>query len=93
MIAEQVSHHPPITAYICMGEAGYMREMNFKSKMKFSGGSVAIYNVYKEYVELKPFEERFLLEQPLMTVHNLIIGQPYMDAGGKAALRNVKNPD
>jgi len=28
-----------------------------------------------------------------MTVHNLIIGQPYMDASGKASLRNVKYPN
>ena len=93
LIAEQVSHHPPITAYICLGDSGYTREMNFKSKMKFTKGSIAIFNTYKEYVEMRPYGERYLLEQPILSVHNLIIGQPYMDIGGKAALRNVKYPN
>ena len=61
--------------------------------MKFTKGSIAIFNTYKEYVEMRPYGERYLLEQPILSVHNLIIGQPYMDIGGKAALRNVKYPN
>jgi hypothetical protein len=76
-----------------MGDSGYVREMNFKSKMKFTKGSVAIFNTFKEYIEMRPHGERYLLEQPVLSVHNLIIGQPYMDAGGKSALRNVKCPN
>ena len=79
-LAEQVSHHPPICAYIMLGDSGYVREMNFQSKMKFSKGNLTLNNTFPEYVELKPFKERFLLQQPILSVHNLIIGSPYLDA-------------
>ena len=62
VLAEQVSHHPPLCAYITEGESGYVREMNFQSKMKFSKGNLTLYNVFPEYIELKPFKERFLLQ-------------------------------
>lgn len=37
-LAEQVSHHPPITAHITMGKNGYVREGCFRAKNKFSRG-------------------------------------------------------
>jgi hypothetical protein len=60
-LAEQVSHHPPITAYVLLGDSGYVREMNFRSKMMFKKGTIALVNTFKEYIELRPFRERFLL--------------------------------
>ena len=39
-LAEQVSHHPPISSYILIGDSGFTREMNFLSKMKFSKGTI-----------------------------------------------------
>lgn len=76
-----------------IGESGYVREMNFRSKMKISRGSIAFVNMFKEYLEFRPHGERFLLEQPTLSVHNLVIGSPYMDAGGKGYLRNVACPN
>lgn len=92
-ISEQVSHHPPITAYVILGDSGYQRQMNFRSKMKFSKGNITLTNVFKEYIELKPYNERYLLEQPNLSIHNLIIGSPYLDAGGKGYIRNVQCPN
>jgi len=88
-----VSHHPPITAYIMLGDSGYQREMNFRSKLKFTKGSIVFTNTFKEYIELKPHKERFIMEQPNLSVHNLIIGSPYLDAGGKSYIRNVNCTD
>jgi hypothetical protein len=88
-----VSHHPPILAYVQLGDSGYVREMNFKSKMKFSNGNITLTNTYKEYIEMRPYKERFLLEQPNLSVHNLIIGSPYLDAGGKGYIRNMACPN
>lgn len=93
VIAEQVSHHPPISAYVLLGDSGYVREMNFKSKMKFSKGNLTLVNTFKEYIELRPHGERFQIEQPALSIHNLIIGSPYLDTGGKAYVRNLACPD
>ena len=88
-----MSHHPPITAHVTIGDAGYVREMNFRSKMKFSKGNITLTNTFKEYIEMRPWKERYIMEQPLLSVHNLIIGTPYLDAGGKGVIRNLANPD
>lgn len=61
-LAEQVSHHPPICAYIMIGDSGYTREMNFQSKMKFNTGGLVLSNIFPEYIEMKPYKERFLLQ-------------------------------
>ena len=57
--------------------------------MKLKSGNITMANVFKEYIEFRPYGERFLLEQPSLSVHNLIIGSPYLDAGGKGYIRNV----
>ncbi len=61
--------------------------------MKFSKGTVALVNTFKEYIELRPHNERFLIDQPTLSAHNLIIGQPYLDAGGKGYIRNTACPN
>jgi hypothetical protein len=51
-LAEQVTHHPPVTAYIVIGDAGYKRETVLLGKTKFSKGSLDFVNSYKEYIEV-----------------------------------------
>jgi hypothetical protein len=39
--AEQVSHHPPITAYVCLGDNGsFKREVVHRARSNISMGSL-----------------------------------------------------
>lgn len=40
------------------------------------------------YVELEKYGEIYEIEQPPISVHNLIIGSLYIDIGGKSTIRN-----
>ena len=60
--------------------------------MKFSKGAVCFTNTYKEYIRLPRFNENYELFPAQSSVHNLIIGQPYVDMGGKGYVRNVQCP-
>jgi hypothetical protein len=60
-IAEQVSHHPPITAYAVIGDAGYTREVAVLGKTRFTKGGLEFYNPYKEYINFPKHKERFLM--------------------------------
>lgn len=91
--AEQVSHHPPITAYIVQGDSGYLKYTSNKVKSKFTGTSLSFSNVYKEYIEILPFGEKYHLKPPVVGVHNLIIGSPYLDPQGKGYVRNLACPN
>jgi hypothetical protein len=51
--------------------------------------------MYKWYVQLEGMGpggagvELFEIEQPTLSVHNLILGTPYMDIGGKSIVKNL----
>jgi oxysterol-binding protein 1 len=91
--SEQVSHHPPICASILLGDKGYSRETIFRVKNKLSGGGLALTNMYKDYINIDCYGERFLIIPPTLVIHNLIIGEPYMDAGNHGYVRNVASPN
>ena len=91
-LAEQVSHHPPITAYHFIGESGYVRYLTNRLKSKVARGSLVFGNMYKEYIELLPHGEMFEVNPPFIGIHNLIIGSPYLEPDTKAIIKNVKCP-
>ena len=41
------------------------------------------------YVELEPYKELYQLHMPVISAHNLIIGTPYVDIGGKSKIKNL----
>eukprot|EP00347_Sterkiella_histriomuscorum_P008454 403345039 len=92
-IAEQVSHHPPITAFECQGNKGYKLFGNNRAKTKFNGKSLNLIPYYKIYVELPQYNEKYEIQQPTVSAHNLIIGNLYLDLGGKSVIRNCSNGD
>lgn len=49
--------------------------------------------MYKVYVELDNFGETYEISLPNISGHNLIIGNVYMDMGGKSIIRNCSNKD
>jgi Oxysterol-binding protein len=92
-LAEQVSHHPPITAYVIIGDAGFTKETVVLGKSRFTKGGLEFYNPYKEYINFPKYKERFVLQQVPISAHNLIIGTPYLDVSGKSYVRNTACPD
>lgn len=91
-IAEQVSHHPPITAVHCQGK-NYKYYTNNKANTSFSGRTLQIKQQFKTFIELDKFDEKYELESPVFSVHNLIIGQIYVDVGETMTVTNLKNPE
>jgi hypothetical protein len=76
-----------------IGEKGFTRETVYRATNKFKNGALSFTNMYKEYIQMTNFGEKFTLEPCPMSVHNLIIGTPYLDAAGKGYVRNVACPN
>lgn len=87
--AEQVSHHPPISAFHCSGNAGWKVWSNNNSKSKFNGKNLNLTSTFNIYVDLDAFNERYEITAPTVSAHNLVIGTLYLDLGGKSVIRNV----
>jgi oxysterol-binding protein-related protein 9/10/11 len=91
-LSEQVSHHPPITAYINRGESGYTRYSTLRVKSKFTKGNLLFNNQFKEYIEFEPHNERFEFVPASKSIHNLILGTPYLELQGKSYVYNCEKP-
>jgi len=94
-IAEQVSHHPPITALECQGFSGYKVWSCNRGKTTFNGKCLTIKPYYKYYIEMGPKHnnERYEIDLPTISAHNLIIGTPYLDLSGVSTIKNLSRPN
>ena len=85
-ISEQVSHHPPITAYHCESDQ-YVVFAQARTTMKFNGRYISFAPNDRVYITLKledGSQEFYSCTLPQTTVHNLVIGKLYIDVHGKS---------
>jgi hypothetical protein len=58
-LAEQVSHHPPITAFHTQGTSGFKMWSNNYTTTKFTGKCLNLKNNYLSHFEFPMYEELF----------------------------------
>ncbi|GAB4833817.1 Oxysterol-binding protein- protein 3B [Ancistrocladus abbreviatus] len=91
-IAEQVSHHPPMSAG--HAENGHFTyDITSKLKTKFLGNSIDIYPVGRTRVTLKRDSVVLDLVPPPTKVNNLIFGRTWVDSPGEMVLTNLTTGD
>jgi hypothetical protein len=78
-LAEQVSHHPPITANHAYGR-GYEAWTHTEMKSKFWGKSLEFTPLGKAYFVIG--DEHYICTRPKTIANNIIIGTLYLDLGG-----------
>lgn len=89
--AEQVSHHPPISA--CIGESThykYHMDTNTTMGISWTGVLQAIPIGY-QHVHLKSTNEHYIISRPVTTVNNLIFGTMYIEHVGPMFVKNCTN--
>lgn len=88
-VTEQVSHHPPISAmYAYNRRFKYKWWLNQETKTKFQGRYLDAFQQFNTYVEFENRPEKYEIINPVLSVHNLVVGTMYVDIGGtmKASL-------
>ncbi len=86
--SEQVSHHPPITAYYAEGD-GYTLYSNTESKSSLRiTGYFEFEPLALTYVKFSNFNEVITYTKPKSIVRNLIMGKMYIDTVGCATVSN-----
>lgn len=88
-VSEQVSHHPPVSAYHCVGNAGYTIDGDSATKSKLSGKTLVFQMTGCTRYHLDKWNENYESSKPAFSGHNLIIGQMYVDIGGKVTVKNT----
>ncbi|KAL1546332.1 Oxysterol-binding protein-related protein 3A [Salvia divinorum] len=87
-IAEQVSHHPPMSAAHAENEH-FIYDITSKLKTKFLGNSVDIYPVGRTRLTLKKSGVVLDLVPPLSKANNIIFGRTWVDSPGDMILTNL----
>ena len=89
--AEQVSHHPPITACHAQSKS-YELYMHTDVKSSFKSTSLQFTPKGNTHIILKSTGEHFVVNRPINSVHNLILGTLYIDLTGESITinRNTK---
>lgn len=87
-IAEQVSHHPPMSAAHAENEH-FVYDITSKLKTKFLGNSVDIYPVGRTRLTLKKSGVVLDLVPPLSKANNIIFGRTWVDSPGDMILTNL----
>ncbi|XP_027347176.1 oxysterol-binding protein-related protein 3C-like [Abrus precatorius] len=91
-LAEQVSHHPPMSAGHAENEH-FMYDVTSKLKTKFLGNSVDVYPVGRTRVTLKRNGVILDLVPPPTKVNNLIFGRTWIDSPGEMIMTNLTTGD
>ncbi|XP_050382018.1 oxysterol-binding protein-related protein 3A-like [Argentina anserina] len=91
-VAEQVSHHPPMSAAHAENEH-FIYDITSKVKTKFLGNSIDIYPVGRTRLTLKKSGVVLDLAPPPTKVNNLIFGRTWVDSPGDMVLTNLTTGD
>lgn len=86
-VAEQVSHHPPITAFhVANRKDGYTLSCALLSKSKFNGNSVSAILDGKAKLFLNKRNETYILSMPYANCRGILLGSLCLELGGKVEI-------
>ncbi|XP_005738536.1 oxysterol-binding protein-related protein 3 isoform X1 [Pundamilia nyererei] len=86
-VAEQVSHHPPISA--CHAESkNFVFWQDVRCKNKFWGKSMEIVPVGTTHVTLPGFGDHYEWNKVTSCIHNILSGQRWIEHYGEITIRN-----
>lgn len=92
LIAEQVSHHPPVTALYAEGDKWVFWE-EYNLDIKFRGQWVRIQPNGLVHFRSKVDGHHFSWNKPYTTVHNLILGSLWADHEGEVVVKCHQSGD
>ncbi|KAL1022912.1 hypothetical protein UPYG_G00034110 [Umbra pygmaea] len=91
LISEQVSHHPPVSAFHAEGlNNDFVFHGSIYPKLKFWGKSVEAEPKGIITLELPKYNEAYTWTNPTCCVHNIIVGQLWIEQYGNVEVINHK---
>ena len=86
LIAEQVSHHPPVTAcYLWNDQHGVRAEGYTRQEITFSG-TVNIQQIGHAILHIDEYDEDYLIPLPNVKVKGILTGSPYPELQGSYSI-------
>lgn len=92
LLAEQVSHHPPISA-LHLSSSNYEIQMNTAMTTHFWGKSLEFKPKGVVHYRFHDNDDHYIVERPNSACRNIIFGTMYIDHFGRMAIKNVRTGD
>uniref|UniRef100_A0A8C4NLW2 Oxysterol-binding protein n=1 Tax=Dicentrarchus labrax TaxID=13489 RepID=A0A8C4NLW2_DICLA len=90
-VSEQVSHHPPVSAFQAEGlKEDFVFHGSICPKLKFWGKSIEAEPKGLITLELPKYNEAYTWTNPTCCVHNIIVGQLWIEQYGNVEVLNHK---
>ncbi|CAG9538839.1 unnamed protein product [Cercopithifilaria johnstoni] len=90
--AEQVSHHPPITAHHADGHKWTLHQ-DFSMTSRFRGKYLSVTPTGYTYIKFMDSGNEYSYKKVTTTVHNIIVGKLWIDNHGEMLIENHKTGD
>lgn len=92
--SEQVSHNPPISAFICESDNFvFFGDSRSKNKFSFFKGSVELNFLNKYNLILKNFNDHFVFNKPDVYMKGLVFGTPHYDFKGLISVSELNKKE
>ncbi len=89
MVCEQVSHHPPVTAFHAMSDEGrFVFHGSLYPKVSFYGKSIEFQPKGEMTVTLPEWGETYTWTNVNCVIHNIIVGSLWMEHTGTMEVKN-----
>ncbi|VDD90234.1 unnamed protein product [Enterobius vermicularis] len=85
--AEQVSHHPPITAHHAEGKKWKVHQ-DFTMTSRFRGKYLSVIPIGYTHIEFLGQQSKYSFKKVTTTVHNIIVGKLWIDNHGEMVIDN-----
>jgi flagellum-specific peptidoglycan hydrolase FlgJ len=91
-IAEQVSHHPPISA-VHAESKNWVFYQNSSPKTSFLGNALELDTSGRTHIYFPKTKDHYYYTNPKTRIHNLLLGKMWMEHHGHLNVSNLKNGD
>ena len=79
LVSEQVSHHPPVTAYSIWNNKHGVRLQGYNAQKASFGKTINVRQVGHAVLHIDAYDEDYLITLPRLHIVGLITGSPYVE--------------
>ncbi|KAH3918020.1 hypothetical protein HBI56_177380 [Parastagonospora nodorum] len=89
LVSEQVSHHPPVTAYCIWNSQHGVRLQGYNAQKASFKTTINVKQVGHALLHLDAFDEDYLITLPSLHIEGLITGSPYVELNGSTYIQST----
>ena len=84
LVSEQVSHHPPVTAYSVWNDKHGVRLQGYNAQKASFGRTINVRQVGHAILHIDEYNEDYLITLPSLHIEGLISGSPFVELNGNS---------